>query len=114
MINYFLLEQSDKKSTLGLSKTVFEKIGNKVLEKINDIELENSGKQKGSYCVCSTLFNKVNFSFNIVLKDKNSNKELIKNYVLELLSEELLTLLDGIPFESTFKFSTFKNLKNKD
>lgn len=114
MINYFLLEQSDKKSTLGLSKAVFEKIGNKILEKVDGIELENIENQKRSFCVCSILFNKVNFSFNIVLKDKNSNKDLIKNKILEILSEELLTLLDGISFESTFKFTTPKMGKNKE
>ena len=114
MINYFLLEQNDKKSTLGLSKSVFETIGSKVLDKIDNIEHENKGKQKGSNCVCSIVFNKINFVFTIVLKDKNDDKELIKNKILELLSEDLLTLLDGIPFESAFKFTTFKTTKNKE
>ncbi len=111
MINYYLLEQNKKNCNLGLSKKVFETIGNKVLSKVKSNSLEDKNDIKKNYCSASVLFNKISFNFYLTLNNKDVDKEELKKEINELLSDEMLALLDGIPFEVTFKFSSKKVTK---
>ena len=104
MINYYLLEQNNKNCNLGLSKKVFETISLKALSKIDDDLLDSKDNISKNYCNISILFNKISFTYLLTLKNKDINKEIVKKEIYESLTDEMLTLLDGISFEISYKF----------
>lgn len=107
MLNYLLLDQSNKNCVFGISKRVFENIGLNILKSIDDSNLDKNNLKNNS-CKVNIIFNKVNFNFIIYLKDKNANKDLIKSKIVELLNEQFLYIFDGLAFETNTKFLILK------
>lgn len=107
MNSYYLIEQYNKKGTLGISKNVFEFVGDNILKNIESILLISPDKKKKSKCQVSITFNKVTFNYTLIC-NKGVNKETLKSQIEAELTNSLFTLFDGIPFSLNVKFVILK------
>ncbi len=107
MGNYVYLKKSNKKGELGISKNVFKQICEESLKQINGIISIDSKKKtlvSSDDVNVAIKDNEAIFYVNVKI-NKDSNEEEIKTKINEVLSNNLLYLLDAVPFKIIIKTS---------
>ena len=105
MGNYVYIKKSNKKGELGVSKNVFKQIAEESLKQINGIIASNKKKKNllsSDDISVSIKDNEAVYYINVKV-EKGSNEEEIKQKIQEVLTNNLLYLLDAVPFKIVVK-----------
>ena len=105
MAKYVYIEKTNKKGELGISKSVFKQIGEESIRQINGII--SLDKKKKTFLtdddVDVTLReNEAIFKIKVNIS-KDVNKDEIETKIKEVLTNNLLYLLDAVPFKIVIK-----------
>ena len=105
MAKYVCIKKTNKKGELGISKSVFKQIGEESIRQINGII--SLDKKKKTFLtdddVDVTLReNEAIFKIKVNIS-KDVNKDEIETKIKEVLTNNLLYLLDAVPFKIVIK-----------
>ena len=105
MAKYVYIKKTNKKVELGISKSVFKQIGEESIRQINGII--SLDKKKKTFLtdddVDVTLReNEAIFKIKVNIS-KDVNKDEIETKIKEVLTNNLLYLLDAVPFKIVIK-----------
>ena len=104
MAKYVYIKKTNKKGELGISKSVFKQIGEESIRQINGIiSLDKKKTFLTDDDVDVTLReNEAIFKIKVNIS-KDVNKDEIETKIKEVLTNNLLYLLDAVPFKIVIK-----------
>ena len=105
MAKYVYIKKTNKKGELGISKSVFKQIGEESIHQINGIiSLDNKKKTFLTDDDVDVTLRENEAIFKIKVNiSKDVNKDEIETKIKEVLTNNLLYLLDAVPFKIVIK-----------
>ena len=105
MAKYVYIKKTNKQGELGISKSVFKQIGEESIRQINGIiSLDNKKKTFLTDDDVDVTLRENEAIFKIKVNiSKDVNKDEIETKIKEVLTNNLLYLLDAVPFKIVIK-----------